>query len=107
MLFDQDCAQSGLLGVQKPLRRFLGALERVAPGFVVTSTTGGEHQAGSCHYTGCAADLRGTTYHGKVLGLELLRSVARAVERELVAKAGSFDIVPTTNGAFHVEWDPK
>lgn len=103
MLFKQGVTQ---LGMGKPMRKFLGALEGVAKDFVVTSTSADLHRADSCHYTGDAADLRKATFYGKKLTVELLRSVARAVERELGAKAGSFDIVDEGDH-LHVEWDPK
>lgn len=103
MLFKQGVYQFGLC---KPMDKFLAALDEVAPDFVVTSTTGDKHQRDSRHYSGHAADTRRRTFHGKTLTLELLRAVARKVERDLGARPGSFDIIEYDWG-FHTEWDPK
>ena len=77
----------------------LKVFESIGADCVVTSGIDGEHGAKSFHYSGRAIDFRGNH----------LSDEARAeVMQYAAAELGKdYDVVPSSHGAIHIEYDPK
>lgn len=66
---------------------------------VITSVNDSKHSATSLHFSGCAIDLRISTFDNRILALEATHKIKERLGND-------FDVI-LEDDHIHIEWQPK